>query len=278
MMFRFKALERRRQPDQLDSPMILASPRGWVAVFVVLITTVFVGAWGALGNIPRNLDVTGLLGHPGGIVEIQAPVAGTVRLLLAGDGLAVESGATVARLESADGESVPLSSPVAGRLVSRSVSEGAVVAAGTPLLQVEVVGAPDEPLEVFLFVQASQVPSIRENQPVTLVVPGVSPRAFGRLRGTVVDVGRYPLSAAELARLTGGSDARQSAGGSASVSSAGGVGPRLVTVRLIPDRSTASGYAWTSAGGPPVQLSSRTPIGGEIEIGTLSPFAMLVGG
>ena len=53
MKFRFKALERQRQPDQLDSPLLLATPRGWVAVFTVLITTVMIGLWGFLGSIPR---------------------------------------------------------------------------------------------------------------------------------------------------------------------------------------------------------------------------------
>jgi hypothetical protein len=29
MIFRFKALARMREPDELDAPTILAAPRGW---------------------------------------------------------------------------------------------------------------------------------------------------------------------------------------------------------------------------------------------------------
>jgi len=271
MKFRFKALQRRRQPDQLDSSMVLASPRGWVAVFVVLITAVFIGIWGLLGDIPRTLPVSGVLGYKGGITEIQAPVPGTVVSLIEGDATAVTVGATVGRIEVSPGESVPLVSPVAGRLVARSVRKGTIVAAGTPVLQVEAVGDAQEPLEVSLLVDAARVPYIRQGQEVTLAVPGVSPRAFGRLRGTVVAVGQYPLTSAELSSLTGGQ-------GVAPDPSSLGIGPRQVTVRLLRDAAAMSGYAWTSSGGPPVRLTSRTPVNGEIEVGSISPFSMLVGG
>lgn len=271
MKFRYKALDRRRQPDQLDSAMVLASPRGWVAVLVVLITAVFIGIWGLLGAIPRTLAVSGVLGHPGGIRDIQAPVPGTVMSLLEGDATMVRVGAEVGVLQSATGQSVPLLSPVAGRLVARTVRNGTIVAAGTPVLQVEAVEGPKEPLEVSLLVDADRAPYIHRDQEVTLAVPGVSPRTFGRLRGTVSAIGEYPLSAAGLALLTG---AQAFQGGPG----AGGIGPRLVTVHLLRDPASVSGYAWTSAGGPPIQLSSRTPVSAEIEVGSVSPFSLLVGG
>ena len=35
MLYRFKALAKRRDPDQLDVPLALASPRGWVVTLVI---------------------------------------------------------------------------------------------------------------------------------------------------------------------------------------------------------------------------------------------------
>lgn len=271
MKFRFKALERRRQPDQLDSPMMLTSPRGWVAVFVVLITAVFVGLWGILGSMPRTLGVQGIVGHPGGIVDVQAPASGTVTFTVGRQGDTLTAGDRIGSVQAAGGKTVPLVAPVSGRLVARTVGDAAIVAAGSPVLQVEAIGSPDEPLQVALFVDASRVPFIHPHQEVTLAVPGVSPRAFGRLRGTVESIAPYPVTTAELASFTGSQGLGQNAFSL-------GLAPRLVTVKLIPDRATFSGYAWTSASGPPIKLASRTPVDGEIEVGSISPFSMLIGG
>ena len=52
MNFRFKALQRMREPDELDSPTLLAAPRGWIAVFVVLIIMIGAGTWVFAGRLP----------------------------------------------------------------------------------------------------------------------------------------------------------------------------------------------------------------------------------
>ena len=78
MKFRFKALERQRHPDQLDSPLLLASPQGWVAVFTVLITTVMIGLWAFLGSLPRSISVDGMVSYSGGVESVEAALARSV--------------------------------------------------------------------------------------------------------------------------------------------------------------------------------------------------------
>lgn len=267
MKFRFKALNRRRQPDQLDSPMLLASPRGWVAVFVVLITAVMAGLWGFLGSIPRTMAVHGVLGYPGEIVEIESPVAGTVDRLLARSGDDVTASTAVAIVRSQAGSQTEITSPVSGRIVAVHALPGSVLPPGGPILQIEERATGDDPLQVKLLVEAAQVAYLRLGQQVTLVVPGVSPRAFGRLRGQIAAIEDFPLTQREFAAITG-----------AEAPSLSGVGPRLVAVALLPDPGTTSGYAWTSDAGPPIRLTSRTPVDGEVEIGKTSPFSVLLGG
>lgn len=275
MKFRFKALDRRRQPDQLDSPMLLASSRGWVAVFVVLITTVFVLIWAILGSIPQTTTVAGALTYPGGVVSVQAPVAGTLEQVKVAPEQDVAAGTTVATIKASDGTQLEVKAPAEGRVVALQSQVGQLVSPGAPLLQMEQLGNGEEALQVQLLVSAQQIPFIREGQAVTVAVPGVNPRSFGRLQGTVASVGSYPLSGAQLAGISGG---QPGAGMAQTDGQDDLIGPHLVVVHLQPDADNPSGYVWTSQAGPPIELNSRTPVEGEIELGSISPISMLIGG
>ena len=276
MKFRFKALDRRRQPDQLDSPMLLANSRGWVAVFVVLITTVFVLIWAILGSIPQTTTVPGALAYPGGIVSVQAPVGGTLQVVDAAPEQDVAAGATVATIRGSDGVIVEVSAPTDGRVVALQGQVGQLVAPGAALMQMEQVSSPPQSLQVQLLVNAHQVPFIQEGQTVTVAVPGVNPRSFGRLRGTVTDVGAFPLAGAQMAGISGNQTGQASAEGPSEQSDL--IGPHLVVVELEQTPETRSGYVWTSQEGPPITLNSRTPVEAEIQLGSISPISMLIGG
>lgn len=279
MKFRFKALDRRRQPDQLDSPMLLASSRGWVAVFVVLITTVFVLIWAILGSIPQTTTVSGALAYPGGVVSVQAPVGGTLQVVDAQPEQDVKAGTTVATIKANNGKQVPVTVPADGRVVSLQSQVGQLVSPGAPLLQLEQVGADQQQgLQVQLLVDAQQIPFIREGQTVTVAVPGVSPRSFGRLQGTVAEVGAFPLSGAQLSSISGSQASPASVAGAEQAGGGDLIGPHLVVVQLEQDLQNPSGYVWTSQTGPPITLNSRTPVEGEIELGSISPISMLIGG
>lgn len=264
MKFRFKALERQRQPDQLDSPTLLASPRGWVAVFTVLITTVMVGLWGFLGAIPRYASVGGLLSYPGGVVTVESTVPGALTGMPVRTGDTVTDGQTVGIVRTASGKSIPVAAPVAGRIVSVNAGVGNYVAPGEPVLQIEQIAPGQEELGATLVVAGDMVPFVRPGQEVTLAVPGVNTRIFGRLRGVVENVGEFPASTEQLAMVTGSAAAAPTTG-------------YLVRVRLLADPHTASGYQWTSVSGPSVVLNSRTPIEGELSLGARKPVSILLG-
>lgn len=255
MIYRFKALDKKRQLDQLDSPLVLASPRGWVAVFVVLITTCMIGLWGFLGHIPRTTTATGVLGYQGGVQTIESPQAGMVERLLVQPGQQITTGQVIGSVRVGSG-SVPVRAPSGGRVVSVSTGVGRAIDRGSDMLEIEPGYAASRPLEVSLRVDAQRVATVHRGEQVLMTVPGVSSRQFGLLRGTVTAVAPFPLP---------------SASGSQQVS------PTMVTVTLVPDANTQSGYAWTSADGPPIRLRSQTPVDAEINLGDVTPLSMLVG-
>jgi multidrug efflux pump subunit AcrA (membrane-fusion protein) len=269
--YRFKALDKQRQPDQLDSPMLLASPGGWVAVFVVLIAACFIGLWAFLGSIPRVATVQGVLSYPGGVLPVQAPVPGTLSDLAVDAGDTVTAGQSIGTVRTADGTDVAVRSNRSGRVVAVDGTLGAVLPAGAQIAQVEVGYATNARLQADLLVDAAVMPHVRVGQEVLVSVPGVSSRSFGLLRGRISAVEPFPLTAHEAATVFGRA-------GTAGPSSSSVVPPTRVQVALAVDPATFSGYGWTSTGGPPVHLTSRTPVSGEIELGDVTPLGMILGG
>jgi hypothetical protein len=61
MMFRFKALQKMREPDELDSPSLLAAPRGWIAIFVIMFVMAGAAVWAFAGSIPVTVAAPGLV-------------------------------------------------------------------------------------------------------------------------------------------------------------------------------------------------------------------------
>ncbi len=269
MQYRFKALARTREPDELDAPTVLAAPRGWVAVLVILAVTAAAIVWAALGRIPQTVGADGLLIGPGGDVQVQSLYPGIVASVPAELGGYVSQGRTLATIQDSSGRKHDVTSPVTGQVVSVAANIGQVIGVGDPVATLERGTPGGDSLVGYLFVSSGSAYGIRPGESVALSVSSAPPAAFGLLRGRVSAISPYPLTSEELSALLGGPLAAQpfENGGS----------PWLVTVRLIPDPATASGYAWTTATGPPARLSSQVPVSGLVTLGDLAPLTLLFG-
>jgi multidrug resistance efflux pump len=266
--FRYKALQKQREPDELDAPTMLAAPRGWVAVFVVSFVMAGAVIWGFLGTVPLTVSATGLLSRPDGVAVMQSPVAGVVDEVRVSLGETVDVGEPVARIVDTDGERRTLKSLHRGVVVAVATSVGQVVGVGTPVVSVEPVASPDR-LVAMLFLPADRANAVAPGQPVMLAVSSAPAAAFGLLRGTVESVSPYPMSTDALVNLLGDP--------SAVATYAGGGAPRLVVVSLQPDPATVSGYGWTTPSGPPAALQSQVPVIGTVSFGDASPASFVLG-
>jgi biotin carboxyl carrier protein len=269
MRFRLKALQRMREPDELDSPTLLASPRGWIATFVVLIVVAGAAVWAFAGRMPITVSATGLLTHPGGTARLQSPYAGMVRSMFVHPDDAVARGQTVAEIVQADGKARLVDSPFTGRVVAATADDGHMVTPGEDLLTVERTDGPGDRLVAMLFVPADQTLGIVPGKTVDLAVSTAPPRAFGLLRGRVVSISTYALMPEGVADLVGGESAARGY--------LQGAPPRLVIVDLFPDPRTASGFAWSTRAGPPERLQSQVNVTGSINLGSQTLFDLLLG-
>ncbi|MEV7180401.1 HlyD family efflux transporter periplasmic adaptor subunit [Kitasatospora sp. NPDC093679] len=269
MKFRFKALQRMREPDELDSPTLLAAPRGWVALFVVLITMSAAVLWTFAGRIPITVDAPGLLTRPSGTALIQSPFAGMVRSVLTRPADQVRLGQTVVRIEDAEGHSREVTSPFGGHVVGLSVTDGQVVAPGAPIASVERTDTAQDRMVAMVFVPAARATALAPGMDVDLSVSTAPAGAFGLLRGTVSSVSPYALTREAVSGLVGGDLAAQRY--------LDGSPPRLVVVDLVPDAATRTGFAWTSQSGPPTPLTTQVSVTATINVGRQTPFNLILG-
>ncbi len=269
MNFRFKALQRMREPDELDSPTLLAAPRGWIAVFVLMIIMGAAIAWSFLGRLPITVTAAGLLTRPGGIASVQSPYGGMVRELTVHASQRVTVGAPIAQIQDADGKLHEVTSPFTGQVVGLAVTVGQVTQAGATLVTAERTDSPGDRVVAMVFVPSGDSVSLAPGDPVDLSVSTAPSAAFGLLRGRVSSISTYPLTFGALSGLVGGDLAARSY---ASI-----LAPRIVLVDLLRDPATRSGYAWSTTNGPPVPLSTQVSVSATIDLGSQTPFSLVLG-
>src|SRR5690348_12890986 len=107
MQFRFKALQKQREPDELDTVILLARPRAWIAAFVVLIVVAGAAVWAFLGQIPRTLTADGMLTHPLGVSQLQTMYTGQVSQVSVKPGDRVTKGEVVLSVTDPSGRGQP---------------------------------------------------------------------------------------------------------------------------------------------------------------------------
>jgi multidrug efflux pump subunit AcrA (membrane-fusion protein) len=269
MQFRFKALLKMREPDELDTVIRLARPRGWIATFVVLIVLAGACVWAFLGQIPRTVTAGGLLTHPLGVSQLQTMDTGQVSQLSVTPGSRVTAGQTVMAVTDPAGRTAPVVSPFTGTVIGVAAADGQFVTVGSTVLTVERTDAPDDRLLAMVFVPAGQAIGVRPGDPVDITVSSEPAAVFGLLRGRVASVSPYPLTQQALDTLLGGELAAQAY---SSVTD-----PQLVVIDMVRDPRTASGYAWTSAAGPPGKLRSQVAVTAAISLGSERPVSLIVG-
>ncbi|MFI0424138.1 HlyD family efflux transporter periplasmic adaptor subunit [Spongiactinospora sp. 9N601] len=265
IQFRSEAVARAQAPDVLDQPVRLTSPRTWL-VLAALALVVIVGAvWAFTGTLRTSVDARGLLTLPRGSFPIQAIKGGQVSDVFVKPGGVVAPDGRIAAVRSG-GVTVEVRSPARGRVFSVPVRHGQVVRPGETLAVAEYADGPDDRLVAALFVPAARAAGVRVGGQVDLTVESAAAAGrYGVLRGRVKAVDPAIWTLKDVAAFVGDEGMAQLVGGP-------GPGPvQRVTVELTRSSATASGYAWSTASGPPSGPRSRTPVTGAIHGPAMRP-------
>lgn len=267
MKFRGRALQKMREPDELDRPIMLVDTRGWTALFVILSVVLGGAIWSITGNLPITMTAPGILTTAAGNRAVTTPHAGTVAETTAKPGQQVTAGDPLLDVTGEDKQSQSITAPIDGivlivALVGQTVSPGDTVT---------TIEAASEGVDLVaqVFVPTSQATSVRPGTDVLLEVEGIPGAQFGLLKGTVASIGRFPIDPAMAVVMVGSqSTADELTREQPTVP---------VMIKLVTDAETKSGFAWTSQDGPPFQVPSQHKVDALFHLGDRSPFSVVLG-
>ncbi len=221
--------------DPIDRLVRLAPT--WTVFALVASGILVVGmvVWAFTGTVTSALTSPGVLDDVGA-TTVRASAPGKVDQVPVRLGDVVKQGQVVATFQ--DGTS--LTAPSQGQVVSVDVSPGSAVVSGQSVVIVSDLTV--DPV-VVTKIAPSYIGTVRVGMPVRLEVEGAPASRYGYVLGTVSDITDDPFTNAQIAtRLRLDPDVVATELGEAS--------GLLAVIRLQPDRSTPTGYAWTVGEGP----------------------------
>ncbi|MFE0388303.1 HlyD family efflux transporter periplasmic adaptor subunit [Streptomyces bungoensis] len=267
MQFRQQALAKLQSPEELDLPVRLARPQGWLALGVTVLVMAAASVWAVTGSVASTVAAPAVLTHGQGSYVLQSPVAGQVTAVLARQGQQLPAAAPVIKVRTAQGTSV-VRTVAAGRVTALAATLGQIVQTGTDVAAVEKVAHASDPLYATVYVPAENAAAIPAHASVDLTVSSVPAQKYGVLRGRVESVDRTAQSAQSVAAFLGDSQLGEQ------LTSKGR--PVAVLVRLDRSAGTRSGYRWSTAGGPPFRLDSMTLASASVRLAGRRPVDWLL--
>jgi hypothetical protein len=267
-IFRKVALERLSSPDQLDQLMRVTNPRGWLALTALAALLVTAIVWGFLGSVSTKVSGMGILVTSGGLRGVLATQSGEVTDIHTRVGDVIEQGQVVASLLRGDPTSrnriTYLSSSHEGRVVEVMLDQGDFVQQGMRVMNLEPI---DATVEALIYVPFADGKRIRPTMEVEIALSTAKPEEFGYLLGRVKSVSTFPATEQGMARVLG-------APGLARQFSQSGQ-PYEVTLELLMDPASPSGYAWSSRG-PDIRVETGTACTARIVVERQRPVSLVI--
>ncbi|OQR60448.1 hypothetical protein B6E66_30020 [Streptomyces maremycinicus] len=267
MQFRQQALAKLQSPEELDLPVRFARPQGWLVLSVTVAVMAAASVWAVTGSVASTVSAPAVLTHGEGSYILQSPAAGQVLAVLAKEGERLPAGSPVLKVRTAEGDAV-VRTVAAGRITALAATIGQIISTGANVAAVEKVAGADDPLYATVYVPAENAASVASGAAVDLTVQTVPAQEFGVLRGHVKSVDRAAQSAQAIAAFLGDSQLGEQFTKDGR--------PVAVLVRLDRSSATKSGYAWSSADGPPYALTSMTMATGSIRLADQRPVDWLL--
>ena len=155
--------------------------------------------------------------------------------------------------------------PVAGRITEIKAPVGALLEPGQSVVSIRT-GV--ERLGALMYIPPADGKRVQEGMEVLLSPASLRREKFGSLKGLVDSVSEFPVSRDGMVAVLQNSEL---------AGTFSGEGPPYVSrVTLVPDPSTASGYAWTSPKASNVTVTSGTLATAEIKVESQPPIALVV--
>jgi|GEM_PF-1650294 len=169
----------------------------------------------------------------------------------------------LARLQRRFEAATKILTPSAGNVGVLTVSPGVSVQPGEELARIVTAGNAAGALHVEAFMKLSDAKKVQPGMQALVAFTAIQPEVYGSAVGVVDTVGLVPTSASELAEIFG--DATLSGFLTAA-------GPVVsVSIRLLADPSTPSGFRWTSGAGYPGKIGADYQAAVSVKVADIPP-------
>jgi HlyD family secretion protein len=149
--------------------------------------------------------------------------------------------------------------------VEVTVSSGSLVQAGARLLTLE---QPEAQLQTNLYIEPKEGKKIRPGMTVRISPSTIKVEEYGFLVGKVKTVSDVPVTRDALNRVLHNDALVETFMGKSA--------PIEVVAELTPDKTTPSGYKWSSSKGPPSQIQSGTVASGSVIVENKKPISYVI--
>lgn len=264
-VFRQQALNKLSAPsDQLDALLRVTSPRGWLALIALAAVVTATVVYGLFGAVPTTVSGQGLFLPPGGLISIDAPIAGTVTQMTGRAGAEVRAGDEIGTVSAAAGKPVVVRATFAGVITELLTDTGNFVSPGQSMAIMEPEGGSTGAV---VFVTAGEGKAIAPGMRVRLSPSTAPSEQYGQIEGVVSSVSEFPVSPRRLQFVLQNADLVQS------ILKLGSV--LEVTIDATPDPGTQSGLQWTSGEGAPFRVGNGTLTSASVILAEQSPAGKL---
>jgi HlyD family secretion protein len=163
-------------------------------------------------------------------------------------------------------QAASITSPFAGRVVELKTGPGLLVNQGSPMLTVERAGA-DGGIEAVVYLAAVDGKKVRPGMETQITPSTVRREEHGFMPARVSYVADYPATPQSMQLLLQNDTL---------VTALGGNSPPIEIRAALEVAPTQSGYRWSTAGGPPVKLSSGTLCRAEVVVERQRPLSLVI--
>jgi HlyD family secretion protein len=164
------------------------------------------------------------------------------------------------QLETALEDRRKVLSPYTGRVLELMLDPGNLVGPGTRLLTLETLEAP---VDAVVYIPAQEGKKVRAGMRARVSPSTVRVEEYGYIIGTVKSVADFPASPEGLRRTLRNANLVDTLTGRGA--------PIEVVVGLATKPDTPSGYQWSSAEGPPIQVFTGTLCAASVEVAAKRP-------
>ncbi len=141
-------------------------------------------------------------------------------------------------------------SPYSGKIVQLITAAGKTIRAGDVLITVELCGKNVKDIEVIAYVPVSEGKLVKPGMDIRISPTIVKKEEYGFMLGKVCGVSEYPVSSERIMELLANDRLVSSINNDGAVIE--------VNADLIYDKTTVSGFKWSTEKGPPITIQSGT--------------------